>query len=131
MDNQATTQTPSSRKSSTLPLFLSLTFLLFLFRLCSSVLQDYVDKESRLLDLKTEKLQLAQGGNQGRGSNASAQLKNAAADGDSAIEEAKMGQKVVRQPVGDISAIEMNEGILVQQVQSLTPIIQKQILNNF
>lgn len=47
------------------------------------------------------------------------------------MEEAKMGQKLVRQPVGDISAIEMNEGILVQQVQSLTPIIQKQILNNF
>ena len=47
------------------------------------------------------------------------------------MEESKFGQKVVRQPVGDISAIEMNEGILVQQVQSLTPIIQKQILNNF
>jgi len=32
-----------------------------LFSLCSQVLQDYVDKESRLLDLKTEKLQLTQG----------------------------------------------------------------------
>jgi len=31
--------------------------------MCSSVLQDYVDKESRLLDLKTEKLELAQGTN--------------------------------------------------------------------
>ena len=50
-----------------------------------------MDKESRLLDLKTEKLQLAQGGNQGRGSNASAQQKNAAADGEPAMEEAKMG----------------------------------------
>ena len=32
-----------------------------LFQLCSLVLQDYVNKESRLLDLKTEKLELAQG----------------------------------------------------------------------
>ena len=40
--------------------------------------------------------------------------------------------KATRQnPVGDISQIEMSEGILVKQVQSLTPIIQKQILNNF
>ena len=33
--------------------------------------------------------------------------------------------------LGDTSQIEMHEGILVKQVQSLTPIVQKQILNNF
>ena len=30
-------------------------------RICSAVLQDYVAKESSLLDLKTEKLEMAQG----------------------------------------------------------------------
>jgi len=32
-----------------------------LFSTCSAVLEDYVAKESSLLDLKTEKLELAQG----------------------------------------------------------------------
>jgi len=31
-----------------------------LFSICSTVLEDYVAKETRLLDLKTEKLELAQ-----------------------------------------------------------------------
>ena len=54
-----TTQPRSSRK---FPPKVLLMFILtfFLFRLCSSVLQDYVAKESSLLDLKTEKLELAQ-----------------------------------------------------------------------
>mmetsp|Transcript_41391 Transcript_41391/g.54460 ORF Transcript_41391/g.54460 Transcript_41391/m.54460 type:complete len:248 (-) Transcript_41391:337-1080(-) len=70
-----------------------------LFALCSSVLQDYVDKESRLLDLKTEKLQLAQGSRPGKDEAEAALASNG---------------KVVKQPVGDIGSIEMNEGILVQ-----------------
>ena len=32
-----------------------------MLRICSAVLQDYVAKESSLLELKTEKLELAQG----------------------------------------------------------------------
>jgi len=40
-------------------------------------------------------------------------------------------EKKVRQVAGNLSSIELHEGILVKQVQSLTPIIQKQILSNF
>jgi len=104
--------------------------------MCSSVLQDYVDKESRLLDLKTEKLELAQGTN--RSSDAQRASVKSQRSGQSLTQEDEDASsaldsqtKSVRQPLGDISAIEMNEGILVKQVQSLTPIIHKQILNNF
>lgn len=70
------------------------------------MLQDYVDKESRLLDLKTEKLELARGDR----SSLKRQISGLSDDmGD-------MEEKQVKQPLGDISAIEMHEGILVKQV---------------
>ena len=110
-------------------------FFCFRYRMCSSVLQDYVDKESLLLDLKTEKLELAQGNSQSN--NASAAIKSQRSgnslnqeEEDASVDNSATS-KSIRQPVWDISAIEMNEGILVKQVQSLTPIIYKQILNNF
>lgn len=109
--------------------------------ICSQVLQDYVAKESTLLDLKTEKLELAQGieGSQADGSRQlRAQRSNASmgnSNQDSYDETTLDGQisKPLRQYSGpaDIGKLELHEGILVKQVQSLTPIIQKQILNNF
>lgn len=42
------------------------TFILY--RICSAVLQDYVAKESSLLELKTEKMELAQGAEGGASS---------------------------------------------------------------
>ena len=98
--------------------------------MCSSVLQDYVDKESRLLDLKTEKLELAQGTNRSSdGHRASVKSQRSGQSLTQEDEDASNAldsqTKSVRQPLGDISAIEMNEGILVKQVQSLTPIIHK------
>ena len=97
-----------------------------LFSLCSQVLQDYVAKESRLLDLKTEKLELAQSA--ALPTDQSVRRSNFSQDDD---DMASTSEKKVPHPRSDISAIEMSEGILVKQVQSLTPIIQKQILNNF
>lgn len=81
-----------------------------LFSLCSSVLQDYVDKESRLLDLKTEKLQLTQG-------NVPVPLSklDSTDEGLSAHHTAGHGSKgIIKNPIGDMSAIEMSEGILVK-----------------
>ena len=41
--------------------FVSNSIFFILCRICSAVLQDYVAKESSLLELKTEKMELAQG----------------------------------------------------------------------
>ena len=100
-----------------------LTFLLF--RLCSQVLQEYVAKESGLLDLKTEKLELTQGvpSNQMRASNNSFSMRSQKSNQShneedvstdqissaaNAIKSAKSGS------AADIGQLEISEGILVQ-----------------
>ena len=85
----------------------------FLFtRFCSVVLQDYINKETHLLQIKQEKLEIAQ----------SSQAETD--DGEVRDVQPQSQQK-------DIKPLEIQEGILVRQIQSLTPIIQKQILFNF
>ena len=74
--------------------------------------------------MKTEKLELAQG-------NASGMSLSRSGDNDDASVDDQVAAKQASRNLGDISQIEQHEGILVKQVQSLTPIIQKQILNNF
>lgn len=113
-----------------------LTTICFSYRLCSSVLQDYVAKESRLLDLKTEKLELAQGGNSSnRASNLTrngsfnankSQKSNQSLTQDQediAANDASIDSSKTKLGVTDAGQLEMHEGILVKQVQSLTPII--------
>lgn len=101
------------------------------------MLQDYVAKESRLLDLKTEKLELAQGGgsNSNRASNLTrngsfnankSQKSNQSQNQDQediAANDASIDSAKTKLGVTDASQLEMHEGILVKQVQSLTPII--------
>ena len=76
------------------------------------VLQDYINKETHLLQIKQEKLEIAQ----------SSQAETD--DGEVRDVQPQSQQK-------DIKPLEIQEGILVRQIQSLTPIIQKQILFNF
>jgi len=79
-----------------------------LFQLCSTVLKAYINMEAHLLSIKRDKLEIAE-----------------------ATQENEGEVRVDSRPAKDLKPLEIQEGILVRQIQSLTPIVQKQILANF
>jgi len=73
-----------------------------LSRLCQKTLHEYINKETHLRTIKNEKYAITQS---------------------SQTESGEEGQAKVEQK--DIKPLEIQEGILVRQIQSLTPLIQK------
>ena len=83
------------------------------------MLKDYSLKETKLGQIKREKLSIAQ------------QPADSTTVGRRASTTSADDTIIQGSTDADLQQLEMQEGVLVKQIQGLTPIVQRQILANF